>query len=86
VNLSVVAVLTLVLAVPAVPGLADHSIDPDEVGLRVLLAVGAAVAAEVVLRRFVDAVRGPAEQPLRSEDPAAAGAGPRRRQDDPPAA
>jgi len=86
VNLAVIAVLTLVLAVPAVVGLADHSIDPDEVGLRVLLAVAVAVVAEVVLRRFVDAVRSPAEQPVGVEDPAAVAATSPRRQDDPPAA
>ena len=85
-NLSVVAVLSLVLAVPAVLGLADHSIDPDEVGLRVLMAVAAAVVAEVVLRRFVDAVRSPLDQPAAREDAVAAAGPPRRRQGDPPTA
>lgn len=81
-NLSVVGVLSLVLAVPAVLGLAEGSIDPDEVGLRVLLAVAVAVVAEVVLRRFVDAVRGPVEQPAMVEVTASSGGRP----GDPPTA
>ena len=56
-------------------GFAGGSIDPDEVGLRVLVAVAVAVVAEVVLRRFVDAVRRPAEQPVLA-----------RRESDPPTA
>ncbi len=74
-NVATVGVLALLLAVPAVLGLAGGSIDPDEVGLRVLMAVAVAVVAEVVLRRFVDAVRRPVEQPALA-----------RRESDPPTA
>ena len=71
-NVATVGVLALLLAVPAVLGLAGGSIDPDEVGLRVLLmAVAVAVVAEIVLRRFVDAVRRPSSSRLsrREGDP-----------------
>jgi hypothetical protein len=70
VNLAAVAALALLLAVPSLIGLAEGSIDPDEAGLRLLLATACAAVAETVLRRFVDAVR-----PARVELPQEAGPG-----------
>lgn len=56
-NLAAVAALALLLSLPSILGLAEGSIDPDEAGLRLLLAAGCAAVAETLLRRFVDAVR-----------------------------
>ncbi len=69
-NLAAVAALALLLAVPSLVGLAEGSIDPDEAGLRLLLAAACAAVAETVLRRFVDAVR-----PARVERPQDTSAG-----------
>ncbi|GAB4067968.1 hypothetical protein GCM10028777_25490 [Angustibacter speluncae] len=63
-NLAAVAALALLLSVPSLLGLAEGTIDPDEAGLRLLLAVACAAVAETLLRRFVDAVR-----PVRAELP-----------------
>lgn len=64
-NLAAVAALALLLSLPSLLGLAEGTIDPDEAGLRLLLAVVCAAVAETLLRRFVDAVR-----PARVELPA----------------
>ncbi len=64
-NVGMVGLIAAVLAGPALVAFADGRMGPDEVGVRVLLAVVVAMVAEGIARRFVLAVR-----PLPARHPA----------------
>lgn len=80
-NISVVALLAALLATPAMVGLLDGSVEPDQAGIRVLLAVLFAVVIEGVARRFLQAVR-PSEPAVPAPVPSAPDPEPRRRRTD----
>ncbi|MFP5345495.1 MAG: hypothetical protein ACLGIA_00475 [Actinomycetes bacterium] len=80
-NFSVVALLSALLATPATVGLLDGSVEADQAGIRVLLAVLFAVVIEAVARRFLEAVR-PDEPPATASVPPAPEPQPRRRRTD----
>ena len=56
-NLTAVATFALLLSAPALIGLFNGTVDPDQAGIRVLFAVLCAAVAETLVRRFVTAVR-----------------------------
>jgi hypothetical protein len=62
VNLTAVATFALLLSAPALIGLLNGTVDPDQAGLRVLFAVLCAAVGEMLIRRFVAAVRPTDEQ------------------------
>ncbi len=81
-NFGMVAMIATVLAGPALLAFADGRMGPDQVGVRVLLAVVAAVVAEGLARRFVTAVRPlPVRQSTTSPETGAEGASQQRRAD-----
>ena len=59
-------VLALVLSFPALHGLATGTVEVDEAGLRILLAVGAAVVIDRLSGAFMNAV---APRPDAEEEP-----------------
>jgi hypothetical protein len=75
-NLSVVTLIASLLAAPALIGLLEGSVGPDQAGVRVLLAIVFAVVIERVARHFVQAVTPPPQSrdatlaPVADEQPA----------------
>lgn len=82
-NQSMIALFATLLSAPALVGLLNGSVGPDQAGVRVLFAVLCAVVAEGLVRRFVNAVR-PAEptQPATAGSPNPDDDHPRRRSTD----
>jgi hypothetical protein len=81
-NLSVVTLIASFLSAPALVGLLDGSVGPDQAGVRVLLAVLFAVVIERVVRRFVEAVAPPERSREAGLAPVPDDEAPRRRRSD----
>ncbi len=81
-NLTAVGTFALLLSAPALIGLVNGTVDPDQAGLRVLFAVLCAALAEILVRRFVAAVRPTDEQEPQSQAQTVDAGPPRRRATD----
>jgi hypothetical protein len=79
VNITAVAVFGLLLSAPALVGLFDGTVDPDQAGIRILFAVLCAAVAETLIRRFVAAVRHVEDDQTPMQQPPVEAGPPRRR-------
>jgi hypothetical protein len=82
VNITAVAVFGLLLSAPALIGLFNGTVDPDQAGIRVLFAVLCAAVAETLVRRFISAVRPIEDDEGRAQLPPVEAGPPRRRATD----
>ena len=81
-NIPAVAVFALLLSAPALIGLFEGTVDPDQAGLRLLFAVLCAAVAETLVRRFIAAVRPPEDEERRLHTELVDAGTPRRRATD----